>query len=251
MPRGALYLQVQLFISRSSGATVRTPCPWQRWEWSCGMCGDVRLAWVRVRSSGREQMEIAPNNATGSGGRSSRRLSQCSPTAPVTRIVLLGEDSIQLESRNPVSRSSAGSTLSHWSLGNHSGLTQRSSDGELCCTFMWASLERTHGHLVWISLPFTSTSPVISWGTINNSWGWYCMQGWTLWSGLSLPSVTGADGSERASPERQGQPGECIVPLCRALIDISSSFPLWWQEEPAHDFSCRHIVSGLGTPLLL
>lgn len=35
------------------------------------------------------QMEVAPNNGTGSGGRSSQRLSQCNPATPALRIVLL------------------------------------------------------------------------------------------------------------------------------------------------------------------
>lgn len=56
-------------------------------------------------------------------------------------------------------------------------------------------------------------------------------------------------------PRQQGvgdgeHPGQHIVPLCGALLDVSSSFPHWWQEEPAHDFLWRHVASDLG-PLLL
>lgn len=162
----------------------------------------------------------------------------------------LVEDSIQLASKNPFPCSSAGSTLSHWSLGNHSGLTQRSSDGELCCTFMWASLERARGHLVWISLPFTSTSPVTSQEIINNSWGWYCMRGWTLWTGLFLPSVTGADGSECASPERSGQWRAAKGVHCSLLQGFDRRL-LFLSTLVAGGtspwFLCRRIVSDLGT----
>lgn len=70
----------------------------------------------------------------------------CCPSA--THCSPLVEAPIQLASKNPFPCSVAGLTLSHWSLGNHSGLTQRSSSCELCCTFMRTCLERACGHLV-------------------------------------------------------------------------------------------------------
>lgn len=147
MLEGALFLQVQLSIARSSSADGEDPCPQQRWMvelWDA----DVSLAWARVRSSGPRADSDSAEQCAWQRGCSSQRLSQCSPATPATCIVLLVEDSIQLMSKNPFPCSSAGSTLSHWSFGNHSGLTQGSSDDELCCTFMWAPLERARRHLV-------------------------------------------------------------------------------------------------------
>lgn len=46
-----------------------------------------------------------------------------------------------------------------------------------------------------------------------------------------------------------GWPGECIVPLCGALLQVSSPFPLRRQEEATRDFLCRHVVSDLGTAI--
>lgn len=55
-----------------------------------GRATGCRYVWLAGQGGlSSEQMEIAPNNGTGSGGLSSQRLSQCSSATPALHIVLL------------------------------------------------------------------------------------------------------------------------------------------------------------------
>lgn len=101
------------WVEVADGSTRVDVYGWPHQEWGT-------LAW--------EQMEIGLNNGPGSGGpllAEALTMQPCSLSAAhCSRLV---EAPIQLANKNPFPCTAAGSMLSLWSSGNHSGLTQDSS----------------------------------------------------------------------------------------------------------------------------